>query len=74
MRDHRWTGAHMSEHLDGELSERERERLERHTGLCPECGRMLRTLQRTLSELMGLRAQPVPGVAEGVIERLRRSW
>ncbi len=74
MRQHRWTQARMSEYLDGELSQRDRERVEQHTGICPECSRLLATLRRTLRELMGLHDEPLPSIADGVIDRLRRSW
>lgn len=74
MRDHRWTGAHASEYIDGELSEGDRRRLERHAGMCPECRRMLATLRRTLRELTGLQQEQPPSVADSVIDRLRRSW
>jgi len=74
MRQHRWTHARLSSYLDDELSARERRRVERHTGICPECQRVLATLRRTLRELMGLSDEPRPSVADGVIDRLRQSW
>ena len=70
--DHRWTGAHMSDYLDGNLGPRERRRLEEHVHWCPECRHLLETLRRTVEGLMGLRPAPDPSVASGVIERLRR--
>lgn len=72
-RDHHWTHAHLSDYLDDELSERQRRRVEHHAGMCPECRRLLATLRRTLRELTGLHDEPAPSVADGVIERLRRS-
>lgn len=72
MREHSWAGRHLSGYLDNELSERERHRLEQHTGICPECRRMLATLRRTLRELRGLSGDAAPrGLADSVIERLR---
>jgi anti-sigma factor RsiW len=71
MREHRWTHAHLSEYLDRELGTRERERVEAHVSICPHCTRVLATLRRTLEGLGMLRAQPQPGLADGVIERLR---
>lgn len=70
MREHRWTTAHLSAYLDGELAATERARVEEHAGFCPECRRLLRTLRRTLEGLMGLRVPPSEGVAERVIDRL----
>jgi anti-sigma factor RsiW len=71
MREHRWTHAHLSEYLDQELRAEDAARVEEHVGICPHCRRVLATLRRTLKGLRVLRAQPEPGVAEGVIERLR---
>lgn len=74
MREHRWTGAHISAYFDRELTEAERHRLEAHAGICPECRRMLATLRETLAGLRGLGrdpSPPPPGLADSVIERLR---
>lgn len=71
MREHRWTHEHLSDHLDRGLDPAERQRLEAHLGICPQCSRMLATLRRTLEGLHLLRARPAPGLADGVIERLR---
>jgi anti-sigma factor RsiW len=71
MREHDWTHAHLSEYLDQELSDEERERIEDHVSMCPHCRRVLRTLRRTLEHLMDLRGEPRPGLADGVIDRLR---
>jgi anti-sigma factor RsiW len=72
MRDHRWTQAHLSDYLDGELRDAERERVERHVHWCPECRRVLESLRRTLKELMELRASHGESIAPSVIDRLRR--
>jgi len=71
MREHRWTHAHLSDYLDGELSPADRGRVEDHVGMCPHCRRVLRTLKRTLESLMDLSPDPRPDVADGVIDRLR---
>ena len=71
MREHNWTHAHLSGYLDQELSDSERERVEDHVSLCPHCRRVLRTLRRTLESLMDLPGESRPGLADGVIERLR---
>lgn len=71
MREHRWTHTHLSDYLDRELGAGERERVEAHVGICPQCSRVLATLRRALEGLHLLRAQPEPGLADGVIERLR---
>jgi anti-sigma factor RsiW len=71
MREHRWTHAHLSQYLDEELGSDEVARVEEHVGICPHCRRVLATLRRTLEGLRSLPAVPEPGVADGVIERLR---
>jgi anti-sigma factor RsiW len=72
MRDHRWTQAHLSDYVDGDLPPRDRERVEEHVHWCPECRRVLETLRRTLKALMDLRATPGDRIAPSVIDRLRR--
>lgn len=72
MREHRWTGGHVSAYVDGELAPHDRTRIEAHAELCPECRRALRELRRTLQGLMGLKATPTEGIADRVIDRLRR--
>jgi anti-sigma factor RsiW len=71
MREHHWTHAHLSDYLDQDLTDAERERVEDHLSMCPHCRRVLRTLRRTLESLMELPPEPRPSVAEGVIDRLR---
>jgi anti-sigma factor RsiW len=71
MREHRWTHAHLSAYLDRDLDSAERERVEEHVGLCPQCRRVLATLRRTLAGLRDLGAPRRPNLAEGIIERLR---
>lgn len=71
MREHFWTHRHLSEYLDDELAAAERERVDEHVGLCPQCSRLLATLRRTVEGLHLLRPSVPPDVAGGVIERLR---
>jgi anti-sigma factor RsiW len=72
MRDHRWTGAHLSDYLDGDLGPDERARVEEHVHWCPECRRVLATLRQTVTGLMELRVAAPEGLTAGVIDRLRR--
>lgn len=72
-RDHRFAHARLSGYIDQELPPPEHRRVEEHVGICPQCRRVLATLRRTLRDLRSLPAEPRPGVADGVIERLRRS-
>jgi anti-sigma factor RsiW len=71
MREHRWTHAHLSDYLDGELHGDDRKRLKTHVGLCPDCRRVLAGLRTTIVALMGLRTDAETGVAAGIIARLR---
>jgi anti-sigma factor RsiW len=71
MREHRFTHAHLSDYLDGDLRGDDRERVETHVGLCPECRRVLAGLRKTIGALMGLRDDADTDVAAGVIARLR---
>ena len=72
MRDHRWTHAHLSDYLDDELAPRDRTRLQEHVHWCSECRRVLESLTRTVTGLMGLRGSAADSVVPGVIDRLRR--
>jgi anti-sigma factor RsiW len=74
MREHDWTHAHLSDYVDQDLSDGERERIEDHLSMCPHCRRVLRTLRRTLEGLMDLPGEPRPGLADGVIDRLRGEY
>lgn len=70
-RDHRFTRGHASEYLDGELGTGGARRIERHAALCPQCRRLIATLRRTVAALGSMHAAPRPGIADGVIARLR---
>lgn len=72
MLDHRFTAAHASEYLDGQLPEAGRRRVERHTSVCPQCRALLASLGRMLEALPGLGPTTSTGVADKVLERLRR--
>ena len=50
-RDHRWSPKRMSDHLDADLAESDRERLERHLRECPECAELLRELKAMVRAL-----------------------
>jgi anti-sigma factor RsiW len=54
--DHRWAPRHMSPLIDGELARSQRARMERHTRECPDCRRLLGSLQRMVGALQALPA------------------
>lgn len=73
MRDHRFTGRHMMDGLDGELSPRQQARFARHVDECPQCGPMLRSLIRMRAALRQAGEVPVAAsVVPAVLERLHR--
>jgi anti-sigma factor RsiW len=71
-RDHRWSGEHMSEYVDGELPESARERIERHLAECEDCRGLLGGLRGIVGGLAALRRERragpsvAPRVAAGV--------
>lgn len=56
----RRTRAQMSDLLDGELDERTAAKVARHARWCPNCRRMLKSLDRTVGGLQALSRQPTP--------------
>jgi hypothetical protein len=72
-RDHGWSQRHISDYIDGDLSSRQQRRLEAHARLCPDCGRLRRSLTVLVWELRELGRKRPPGttLAADVIERLR---
>jgi hypothetical protein len=73
-RDHGWSQRRISDYIDGDLLPRQQRRLEAHARLCPDCGRLRRSLTVLVWELRELdRVRPRrTTVAGDVIERLRR--
>lgn len=73
-RDHRWAKSRFSEYVDGDLPERQRRRLAAHEEICPDCGRVARTLRRMLALLPGLHpttsSQLAERTSEAVAQRL----
>ncbi len=74
-RDHRFTVEHASDHLDGDLDDAGRARVEHHARFCPRCRALLGSLARTVAALRTIGtaapAQADPDVAAAVIARLR---
>jgi anti-sigma factor RsiW len=69
--DHRWAPRHMSSLIDGELARSERTRIERHTRECPDCRRLLGSLQRMVGALQTLPAAGGGGHALQVAAAVR---
>ncbi|MCB0865591.1 MAG: zf-HC2 domain-containing protein [Solirubrobacterales bacterium] len=53
-RDHKWSGEHMSEYLDGEMPESARARIERHLAECEDCEGLLGNLRGIVGGLAAL--------------------
>jgi anti-sigma factor RsiW len=62
-RDHRWAQPRLSDYVDGELSPREHARLAAHEAQCPDCARLIATLQALLLLLSSLRSRPGAAIA-----------
>jgi len=58
--DHQWVGESLSAYIDGELTPRERARVEQHLKECPACTEDLRTLRQTVALLKELPVIPAP--------------
>lgn len=73
-REHRFTQRRLSARVDGELSPRERRRVDRHAAECPECGPVLRGMVTIRAVLLsvGRGERDEPSVAPAVLETLRR--
>jgi anti-sigma factor RsiW len=59
-RNHGYTHDNLSAYLDGELSERERQRVERHLAQCAACRDELASLRATVTLLRQAPRQPLP--------------
>ena len=70
--DHERVRGELSDYLDGELSEAERERLDHHLDGCAACAAYLRTLRQTVGLLGELPGRPAPARArDAIVERAR---
>jgi|GEM_PF-658421 len=58
--EHQWVGESLSAYIDGELTPRERTRVEQHLKECPACAEDLRTLRQTVALLRELPVIPAP--------------
>lgn len=61
----------MSQYLDGELDDRDREALEAHTRECARCRRLLASLETTVRVLGALGKEAPTGLADSIIDALR---
>jgi anti-sigma factor RsiW len=71
-RDHRWSQAHMSEYVDGELTARDRHRIEGHTRDCSDCRELLTGLEEMIVTLATLGGRPEESVAGSVLAGVRQ--
>ena len=64
----------MTDYLDGELSARDRERLELHLADCPHCSEYLAQLRVTIDALGHADPDVLPDEAVGELVELYRRW
>ena len=63
----------LSLYIDGELSEREMEEIEKHIASCQDCREEVRSLSNLIKEMKGMQIQPLPrGFKEALHERLQQ--
>jgi hypothetical protein len=62
-RDHRWARPRMSDYIERTLPPRQERRLAGHERVCPECARLIATLEALLMVLPSLRLPPHAGFA-----------
>lgn len=77
--EHRWVEENLSAYLDGELTARDREAVERHLSTCRDCQWNLKTLGQTVRWTKELPVVPLPRVftvpaAAQPARARRRSW
>jgi hypothetical protein len=72
-RDHLWSRPRFSDFIEGDLPRRQEQRLTDHAQLCPDCARLIATLQALLMILPSLRLPPHAAfaIAENTAERVR---
>jgi anti-sigma factor RsiW len=68
--DHRWAPPRMSAFLDEDLTVGQRERMERHVGVCPQCRGLLGGLQLVVAALHRL-SDPPGGEATRIVAAVR---
>ena len=64
----------MASYLDGTLTGRDRERLQRHLEACPHCSEYLAQLQVTIDALGRVEPDDVPAEALDELVALYRQW
>jgi anti-sigma factor RsiW len=52
--DHQWAQRHLSHYVEGELSPRNRRRLDRHASGCVDCGAGIRAMRALVYAIQGL--------------------
>lgn len=73
LRDHRWSGRHMSEYVDGEMPPTARQRIEQHLAECEDCDGLFGSLRGIVGGLAELRRERKAGesVAPAVLVGVR---
>lgn len=66
-RDHHWLAGNFSDYVDGELDDAAARRAREHAQICPECTRVICTLQALLGAI-GVAMAPQPGVGQRIVD------
>ena len=69
--EHAWSRSRLSPYIDGDLSRRERLRVQLHAEHCPECSRGIRALRALLRLTESMRALEPEHAPAGIFDRVR---
>jgi hypothetical protein len=69
--DHAWSQKHLSHYVEGDLSWRERRRLELHAEECPDCSLGIRALRALLRLMHGAGERSSLRAPAGIFDRVR---
>ena len=69
--EHAWSRSRLSPYIDGDLSRRERLRVQLHAEHCPECSRGIRALRALLRLTESMRALEPEHAPASIFDRVR---
>ncbi len=69
--DHAWSQRHLSHYVEGDLTWRDRRRLELHAEECPDCSRGIRAVRALLRLMRGAASSTAEPAPAGIFDRVR---
>jgi len=69
--DHRWSQAHLSHYVEGDLNPRARRRLDRHARDCVDCGRGIQAMRALVYWVQGLDGLAGVRAPASIFDRVR---